>query len=95
MKTVKDPTKFITDHLNNNQSKLRSLLKQMSDKQSRGRGTQMSKRKVTMSPYERVMLRQFNVQPSRLSPMNSEGSRATTPSKAPLEQNNLPLSAYR
>ena len=36
MATVKDPYKFITDHLDNNQSKLRSLLKQMNDKKKRG-----------------------------------------------------------
>ena len=95
MTTVKDPYKFITEHLNNNQSKLRSLLRQMNDKQNRGRGSQMTKRRVTMSPYEKVMLRQFNPQPPRLSPMNSAGSRSNTPSKAPFDQNKLPLSAYR
>ena len=103
MATVKDPYKFITDHLNQNQSKLRSLLSQMNAKKNGpGNNSSNSPRKVTMSPYEKIMLRQLTQDktPERYtgSPVSSSpGSREGTPTakRTVIEQNGHPLSSYR
>ena len=80
MANVPDPKRFIAEKLNQNKSKLRSLLSQMNAKKG-GPTNRASKspRKVTMSPYEKIMLRQlthdrYSSSPARPSPASRDGN---------------------